>query len=84
MTKIHHGTIRGRTIEIADDLGLCEGQQVEVQLRLLPNGIRKPGEGYLRTEGALADDTEWDAVMDEIHKSRKAERHSAIPDLGEP
>ena len=84
MTRIHHGKVRGQSIEISDELGLCDGQQVEVHLRLLPNGSRKPGEGYLRTEGALAEDTEWDAVMDEIHKSRRAERQSAIPDLGEP
>ena len=36
------------------------------------------------TEGALADDTEWDAIMEEIHQARKADRRPQIPDLGEP
>jgi hypothetical protein len=33
-----------------------------------------PGEGFLRTEGALADDPEWDSIMEEIHQARKVER----------
>jgi hypothetical protein len=82
--KILHGKVRGRTIEISDDSGFSEGQEVEVQLRLLPKMARQPGEGFLRTEGALADDTDWDAIMEEIHQSRKVERRPPTADLGEP
>jgi len=36
MTKFVHGTIHGRNNEIAEDLGLSEGQEVEVQARAIP------------------------------------------------
>ena len=84
MTKIVHGKVHGRTIELDQDLGVAEGQEVEVQVKLIAKSPRKPGEGFLRTEGALADDTEWDAIMEEIHQARKLERRPPIPDLGEP
>jgi acyl carrier protein len=35
---------------------------------------RQSGEGIRRTEGALADDTEWDAIMEEIQQARRRER----------
>ena len=83
MTKTIHGTVHGRTIELADDPGVPDGQAVEVQVRVLDEPLRKPGDGFLRTEGALANDTEWDAIMEEIHQSRKLERRTPTPDLGE-
>jgi hypothetical protein len=84
MTKAIHGKVHGKTIELDEDLGVADGQEVEVQVRVIPRTDRKPGEGFLRTEGALADDTEWDAIMAEIYQSRKLERRPSIPDLGEP
>ena len=71
MTKTLRGKVRGRTIELDEDPGLAEGQEVEVQVRVLPKTGRKSGEEFLRTAGALADDTEWDAIMEEIHRQRK-------------
>jgi hypothetical protein len=73
MTKLAHGTIRGKTIELAEDLGLADGQHVEVQLSVATSE-RKWGDGISRTAGALADDPHWDAIMDEIHESRKTDR----------
>ena len=84
MTKTLHGKIHGRTIELDEDPGVAEGQEVEVQVKVIPKTPRTPGEGFLRTEGALADDTEWDAIMEEIHQARKLERRPQIPDLVEP
>jgi len=84
MTKIVHGKVHGRTIELDQDLGVAEGQEVEVQVKVIAKSPRKPGEGFLRTEGALADDTEWDAIMAEIQQARKLERRPPSPDLGEP
>ena len=72
VTKTTHGKIRGKTIELAEDLGLAEGLEVEVSVRAVP--ARQPGEGLLRTEGALADDPHWDAIMAEVHRARKLER----------
>lgn len=73
MTKVIHGKIHGRTIELAEDLGLQEGQEVRVAVTVLPPG-QVWGEGLRRCAGALADDPEWDAIMDEIHRARKLER----------
>ena len=75
MTQILRGKVHGRTIELSEDPGLAEGEEVEVSVRsVVPETPRKPGEGFLRTEGALADDPHWDAIMEEIHQSRKQER----------
>jgi hypothetical protein len=49
------------------------GEQVQIEVRIVP----KPqpwGEGLRRCAGALADDPEWDDVMEEIYQSRKLER----------
>ena len=73
MTKIIHGKVHGRTIELAEDPGLADGQDVEVQVKILPPA-RTWGEGVLRAAGALADDPEWDAVMGPIYRERKLER----------
>lgn len=84
MIKTLHGRVHGRTIQLDEDLDVNEGQEVVVQVRVVLSSSRTPGEGFLRTEGALADDTEWDAIMEEIHRARKLERRPEIPDLGAP
>jgi hypothetical protein len=72
MQKTVRGTIRGKTIELAEVLGLADGQEVEITVRTLPTQPdRQPGEGLLRTEGALADDQHWDGIMEQIHRERK-------------
>jgi hypothetical protein len=67
MTRVIHG----RTIELTEDLGLAEGQEVELTVRTSP--LPRRGAGLLRTEGVLADDPHWDAIMDEIYQERKNE-----------
>jgi len=85
MRRVIHGVVHGKTIALEEDLELAEGQVVELAIRaVVPPTSRQPGEGFLRTEGALADDTEWDAIMEEIYQARKRERRPEIPDLGEP
>jgi len=83
MVKTIQGTIRGRTIELTEDPGVPDGQAVEVQVRVVPETTGKTGDGFLRTEGALADDPEWDSIMEEIYQARKLERRTPTPDLGE-
>jgi len=73
MNKTITGRIHGRTIELTDDPGLQDGQEVRVQVTAVPPAAPW-GEGILRCAGALADDPEWDAIMDEIHRARKLER----------
>lgn len=72
--KLLRGVIHGNVIELEGDAGISDGEQVEVMVRRVrPAGVQ-PGDGFLRTEGALKDDAEWDAIMDEIQQSRKKER----------
>ena len=71
MTKTLHGKVRGKTIELDEDPGVAEGQEVEVQMKVVARSARKTGEGFLRTEGAMADDTEWDPIMEQIYQQRK-------------
>jgi len=73
MTRTIHGIADSRTIEPGEDLGVAEGQPVEVQVKV-PRPTQPWGAGILRTAGALADDPHWDGIMDEIHKARKLER----------
>ena len=49
------------------------GQQVEIEIRVLAKRERW-GEGLKRCAGILADEPEWDAIMEEIHQARKLER----------
>jgi hypothetical protein len=80
MTRVVHGILRGRTIELAEDLEWAEGQEVEVQVRPMPT-VGTRGEGLLRSAGALADDPEWDGIMAELARARKLERK---PEAYEP
>ena len=73
MTKTVHGIVHGKMIELREDLGVAEGQEVEVQVKVVSPG-KKWGDGLLRCAGALANDTEWDTIMEEIYQARKQER----------
>ena len=83
MTRTIHGRVHGKTIELDEDPGVAEGQEVEVQVTVISRTPRQPGEGFLRTEGALADDTEWDAIMEEVYQARKHDRRPQTLDLGD-
>ncbi|MGO8900411.1 MAG: hypothetical protein ACLQU5_18995 [Isosphaeraceae bacterium] len=73
MTRTFYGKVHGNTIEFDQHLGVPDGLEVEVQIKVIsPTG--KWGEGILRTAGALADDPYWDAIMEEVHQARKIER----------
>jgi hypothetical protein len=73
MTKTVHGTVHGKFIELEEDLGVAEGQTVEVQVTTI-EPARKWGDGILRTAGALADDPDWDAIMEDVQRARTVER----------
>jgi hypothetical protein len=73
MTRTVHGKIHGKTIELDEDPGLAEGQDVEIILKAARTQ-RAWGEGILRTAGALADDPDWDGIMEEIYQDRKRDR----------
>ena len=43
MTKTIHGRIHGRIIELDEDLGVVEGQEVEVEVKMIVPKKRPPG-----------------------------------------
>jgi hypothetical protein len=70
--KTTQGTVYGKTIQLQEDLGLSEGQSVEVRVRVLPQAARW-GEGLRRCAGALG--PQWtdedDRILAEIHRDRQ-------------
>ena len=80
MTKTTHGKIRGKTIELDEDLGVPEGQEVEITVRMVSTSkATRTGEGLLITEGALADDPYWDDIMEEVHQERNSDSRRELP-----
>ena len=69
--KLTRGIIHGRRIELSDDLGLTDGQEVEVRVTIVARP-RPWGEGILRSAGGWADYPGMDAVLDQIQQNRKA------------
>ena len=71
MSQMLHGTVHGRTIELAEELGLADGEEVEVSVRVIA-GKRLWGEGLRRCAGALAEEwTEDDhRILEELYQER--------------
>ena len=79
MSQINHilrGVIRGRTIELAEDAGLPDGQQVEVVVRAPAKPVDDTS-WVARTASALADDPEAFEDLEQILAERKLERRNA-------
>lgn len=73
MSSLLHGIIHGKTIQLDEDPGIGEGQPVQVMVK--PADAKKPwGEGLRRCAGSMADDPEFDAIMQEIQDERKRAR----------
>jgi len=36
LSKTLHGTVHGRTIKLDEDLGIADGQEVEVEVKVVP------------------------------------------------
>jgi hypothetical protein len=79
MTRTVHGVIRGRTIELTQDPGVADGQQVEISIKAVPPP-RPWGEGLRRCAGAFAADwtEEDDRILDEIYRGRKQDTREDI------
>ena len=82
MTITIYGKVHGKTIELDQDLGIAEGQEVEVRVTVLRPKKRLPGppRGWQpgntqTTAGLLADvcTEEDDRILEEIHQDRKRE-----------
>lgn len=66
------GVIHGKTIELSNDPGLQEGQEVEITLHPMTKA-ESWGAGLQRCAGALADSwhPEDDSILEQIQDSRK-------------
>jgi hypothetical protein len=82
MNKTMTGRIHGRTIELTDDPGLQDGQEVRVQMTPVLPLPANWGEGIRRSAGALAN--EWteedDRILEEIHQDRKRDSRPELPE----
>ena len=72
MTKKLHGTVHGRTIELDEDPGVADGEEVEIQIQVAT--AREWGEGILRSAGGWVEYPEMDDIMEKIYQERKLER----------
>ena len=81
LVKTTHGRVHGKTIQIDDDLGIPDGQEVELQVKIL-GPSKHWGEGLRRCAGALAN--EWteedDRILEEIYQERKRDSRREIPE----
>ena len=50
-----HGTVRGKIIELEEDLGVPDGQEVEVQVTLLPAAAPPMREGLAKVYAVLGE-----------------------------
>ena len=78
MTKTIHGTVHGKIFELDEDLGVAEGQEVEVQMKVV-SATTTWGEGLRRSAGALADIPGLDEDMQQILRERKTDRFRDVP-----
>ena len=70
-----HGVVHGRTIEVEEDLGVAEGQHVELQVRIVADRAEWD-DGIRRSAGGWAGYPEMDSIMETIQRERKLERRS--------
>jgi hypothetical protein len=80
MTKTIHGRVHGKTIELDEDLGVPDGQEVRVTVEPLPSrepGQLPPGEGLRQAFGSWAGDAdELDTFLEWNREQRKVGRRS--------
>lgn len=81
MVKLIHGVVHGKTIELKDEIGLADGQEIEITVRIV-HPKDKWGEGILRCAGAMAPHwtEEDDRILEEIYQDRKRPSRREIPE----
>ncbi len=74
------GVVYGKTIEVQEDLGLSDGDKVQITIESPAAVPPKWGEGLRRCAGALADD--WtdddDVILRQINQDRHSESRSEM------
>ena len=82
MSKIVHGVVHGKTIELDHEIGVPDGQKVELAIEIIGTGPEQEtwGEGLRRCAGALAGVPGLDEDMKQILAERKTARFREVPD----
>ena len=70
--EFHPAVIRGGQIVLDADLPLPDGQRLEVIIRPVADRQAKI-KSILRTSGSLADDPDFEAVMEQIERERRGD-----------
>jgi hypothetical protein len=82
MSKIVHGTVHGKTIELDQEVGVPDRQKVEVAIQIIGTGPETEpwGEGLRRCAGALAGIPGLDEDMKQILAERNTARFREVPE----
>lgn len=80
MAKIMHGVVHGKTIELDREIGVPDGQSVEIAIQPTPTprGSEPWGEGLRRCAGALAGIPGLDEDMALILRERKTAKFREV------
>jgi hypothetical protein len=77
--NILHGTVHGKTIELEEEPGLPDGQEVTVTVQPVPQTKRlTPGEGIRQSAGSWSDDPEG---LDEFLEWNRQQRKQGRPEI---
>ena len=71
MVRQVQGVIHGKTIELDQDLGIAEGQRVDVQVRLSSTSLHW-GEGIQQSAGIAADVPGFDEAFEQVQRDRES------------
>ena len=73
MNKIMQGVVHGRIIELSEDPGVSDGQQVQIVLTAVP-ATSFWRDGIRRSAGAAADIPGFEEAFRQVEQERKAAR----------
>ena len=82
MTQMMHGVVHGKMIELEQEVGVPDGQRVEVMIRPIraEPGKESWGEGLRRCAGSLAGIPGLDEDMEQILQERKSAGFREVPE----
>jgi hypothetical protein len=82
MNKIFYGIVHGNTIELKENPGISDGQEVRVILSLAKKS-RPWSEGLNNSAGALADfwTDQDDKILEELYRQRKCDTGRDNPEV---
>ena len=73
MNRVIQGIVHGKVIELREEIGIPDGQEVDI-LVTLRNANPGTSSGILRSAGVAADLADFDIVFGRIETERKSAR----------